>query len=177
MKILVIESSPHKKGSSNMLAGEFMRGAAESGHSVSVFDAARPGVEPCLGCDACGMAGKCVRKDGMEELKDAIRGADMLVFVTPLYYFNVSAQLKAVIDRFYSFNGELIGARKKSAFICAAWNSDDWTMQAVDVYYKTLCRYLEMRDCGSVLATGCGTPEMTKGSPFMAEAYRLGKSL
>ena len=55
MKILVIESSPHKHGSSNLLAGEFIRGAQEAGHSVSIFDAGHANLNPCMGCDACGM--------------------------------------------------------------------------------------------------------------------------
>ena len=177
MKILMIESSPHKHGSSNLLAGEFIRGAEENGHEITIYDAAHPGIRPCLGCGACGMAGKCVQKDDMETLKELIRKADMLVFVTPLYYYNVSAQLKAVIDRFYSFNGELTGLHKKSAFICASWDSEDWTMQVVEASYRTLVRYLQFTDCGCLTATGCGTPDITRQSPFMQKAYELGRSL
>ena len=177
MNILAIESSPHLHGSSNLLAGEWIRGAREAGHSVSVFDAAHPGIKPCLGCGACGMAGKCVQKDQMEALKEQIRRADMLLFVTPLYYYNISSQLKSVIDRFYSFNGELTAMGKKTALICASWDSNDWTMKIVDTYYDTLCRYLDFQDRGRILATGCGTVEMTGRSPFMEAAYRLGKSM
>ncbi len=59
MRILMIESSPHKHGSSNLLAERFMEGAKEAGHQTEVFDAARANLHPCLGCDACGMAGPC----------------------------------------------------------------------------------------------------------------------
>lgn len=90
MKILVLESSPHKNGSSNLLAERFMQGATEAGHTVTVFDAARANLHPCLGCDACGMAGTCCQKDDMAELKEKILDTDMLVFVTPLYYFGMS---------------------------------------------------------------------------------------
>ena len=69
MKITVIESSPHKNGSSNMLAGEFIRGAEDAGHHVTVFDAASADIAPCLGCDACGMAGDCCQRDDMAQLK------------------------------------------------------------------------------------------------------------
>lgn len=101
MNILVIESSPHKHGSSNLLAEEFIRGAKERGHQVEIFDAARADLHPCLGCDACGMSGPCVQKDDMAQLREKILASDMAVFVTPLYYFGMSAQLKTVIDRFY----------------------------------------------------------------------------
>ncbi|MDE7246457.1 MAG: flavodoxin family protein, partial [Lachnospiraceae bacterium] len=82
MKILVIESSPHKNGSSNLLADNFIRGAKESGHTVSTFDAAKASLHPCLGCEVCGMAGPCCQKDDMAGLKEQILGSDMVVFVT-----------------------------------------------------------------------------------------------
>ncbi len=100
MNILVIESSPHKNGSSNLLADNFIRGARENGHTVSIFGAASAALRPCLGCDVCGMAGPCCQKDNMAELKEQILGSDMVVFVTPLYYFGMSAQLKTVMTVF-----------------------------------------------------------------------------
>ena len=59
MRILVIESSPHKNGSSNLLADHFIRGAREVGHEVNTFDAAQATLHPCLGCEVCGMSGPC----------------------------------------------------------------------------------------------------------------------
>ena len=178
MKILVIESSPHANGASNTLAGEFMRGAREAGHEVEVFDCAHADIRPCRGCNACGMAGTCVQKDDMTlMLRDKLMSCDMAVFVTPLYYYNVSSQLKHVIDRFYSFTGELTARRLKTAFIVAAWDDNDWTMEVVETYYKTLCRYMSFRDQGAVYGTGCGSAAMTRRSAHMREAYELGRSL
>ena len=118
MNILVLESSGNKNGSSNMLAGEFIRGARESGHEITEYDVFRKDIRPCIGCTRCGMSGPCVQKDDYEnELKGLIRGTDMMVFVMPVYYYNWPAQLKAVIDRFYSFTGELTSMRKKTALI------------------------------------------------------------
>lgn len=177
MDILVIESSPHRKGSSALLASEFIRGAEEAGHKTAVFDAGHSDIRPCLGCNACGMAGECVQKDDMASLKKAILSSDMIVLVTPLYYFGFSAQLKCVIDRFYSFNSELQSKHLKSALIVAAWDDNDWTMQDIAAHYETLCRYLEMEDMGAILGCGCGTVGMTRGSLFMKKAYELGRSL
>jgi hypothetical protein len=58
-----------------------------------------------------------------------------------------------------------------------AWNSDDWTFDALEAHYKTLVRYINFRDAGMVLGYGCGTPAMTKRSRYPKEAYQLGKSL
>ena len=178
MKILVIESSPHKSGASNTLAAEFIRGAEESGHETEVFDCAHADIRPCQGCGACGMSGPCVQKDDMtKSLRDKLMSCDMVVFVTPLYYYNVSSQLKHVIDRFYSFTGELTARRLKTAFIVAAWDDNDWTMEVVKAYYETLCRYMDFDDQGAVYGTGCGSVGMTKRTEHMREAYELGKNL
>lgn len=177
MRITVIEGSPHREGSSNMLAKEFIRGAEEAGHEVRVFDAAHSKIGPCRGCDACGMSGPCVQKDDMTAIRESLLDSDMVVFVSPLYYFGLSAQIKTVIDRFYAFNGQLSSKHLRSALIVAAWDSNDWTMRDVEAHYDTLCRYLGFRDEGKVLGTGCGTPGMTSRSRFMKDAYELGRNL
>lgn len=177
MKILVIKSSPHKHGSSNLLAGEFIRGAEEAGHDVTVFDAGHTKLNPCLGCGACGMSDPCVQKDNMTVLREQLLDSDMTVFVTPLYYFGFSAQLKTVIDRFYSFNGQLTEKRLKTALIVAAWDSNSWTMQDIKTHYETLCRYLHFQNQGEILGVGCGTVQMTKRTPFPQKAYDMGKRI
>lgn len=177
MRILIIESSPHRHGASNLLAERFLDGAKEAGHQVAIFDAAQANLHPCLGCDACGMAGPCVQKDDMAALREKLLGADLAVFVTPLYYFGMSAQMKTVVDRFYSFTGQLSGKRLKTVLIATSWDSNDWTMKDLSAHYQILCRYMNFQDQGMILGTGCGTVSMTKQSPFPERAYQLGKSL
>lgn len=177
MKIVVIEGSPHKKGSSNLLAEQFMQGAKEAGHTVSILDAAHMNIHPCIGCGHCGMDGDCTWNDDVVQIKEALLSSDMAVFVTPVYYFGMSAQLKMVIDRFYSYTMKLSGKRLKTALIAAAWDSDEDVMPCLEAHYQKLCRYMNFKDCGRILGTGCGTPSMTKRSIHMKEAYQLGKSL
>lgn len=177
MRIAVIEGSPHKKGSSNMLAEQFVTGARESGHNVEILDAAHMNLHPCIGCDRCGMDGECVHKDDNSVIRDSLLSSDMVVFVTPIYYFGMSSQLKMVIDRFYSYTMKLSGRHLKAVLITAAWDSNDDVMPYTAEHYKKLCRYMNFENCGMVLGTGCGTPSMTKTSYHMQEAYRLGKSV
>ncbi|MCI8364872.1 MAG: flavodoxin family protein [Eubacterium sp.] len=177
MKIVVLEGSPHKNGSSNLLAGEFIKGAEGAGHTVTVLDVAHMDIHPCVGCEHCGMNGPCAWKDDVPEIKDALLSADMAVFVTPVYYFGMSAQLKMVIDRFYSYTTELSAKKLKAALITAAWDSDEDVMPALVAHYQKLCRYMHFENMGMVLGTGCGTPGMTGNSPHMEEACQLGKAL
>ena len=177
MKIVVLEGSPNKNGSSNLLADCFKQGAEEAGHSVDVVDTAHANIHPCIGCIHCGYEGPCVQKDDMEMFREKILSADMLVFVTPLYYYGMSAQLKTMIDSFCAFNSSIQRKHMKSALLTVAWNSDDWTFEALEVHYKTLVRYLNLEDMGMVLGYGCGTPSMTQHSKYPQQAYSLGNRL
>lgn len=177
MKIVVLLGSPNRQGSSHLLAECFRQGAQEAGHTVAIIDVAHADIHPCTGCIHCGYEGPCAQKDDMEEIRAKILDADMMVFVTPLYYYGMSAQLKMLIDRFCAFNSSLHSKHMKSALLTVAWNSDDWTFDALEAHYKTLVRYLNLQDMGMVLGYGCGTPSMTAHSDYPLKAYQLGNRL
>ena len=113
----------------------------------------------------------------MEPIRKKILEEDMLVFATPLYYYGMSAQLKKMIDRFCAFNSSIQRKHMKSALLSVAWNSDDWTFEALEAHYRTLVRYLNLQDMGTVMGYGCGTPSMTEHSQFPQQAYSLGNCL
>ena len=169
MKIVVINSSPHPKDESTsvFLSEQFTAGAQKAGHTVFTFDAARAQTHPCIGCDKCHMDGPCVFKDDIENtLMPKMLDADMLVLVTPLYYFGMSAQLKTIVDRFYARSGRLHG--KRSLLIATAYNSDNWTMEALADHYDTLVRYMEWDNVGiwywaRVVALGRWLKSLTLG--------------
>ncbi len=177
MKIVILMGSPNKNGSTGILVDSFVRGAAESGHNCEVIDVCHANIHPCIGCVRCGYEGPCVQKDDVEQIRGKLLDSDMVVFATPLYYYGMTAQLKAVVDRFCAYNGSLNGRRLKSALLTVAWNADDWTFEALEAHYQTLVRYLRFRDMGMVLGYGCGTPSMTRASKYPDRAYQLGKSL
>lgn len=176
MKVLVLKSSGNQKGSSNLLADEFIRGAKEAGHDVTEFDVFRADIRPCLGCTKCGMDGPCVQKDDNEKtLKGLVKAADMIAFVMPVYYYNWPAQLLAVVDRFYSYNGQIVQAEKKTALISAAWDDTDSVFKVVESFYRVLCGQMGFRNQGTVLGRDCGTVEKTGRSRYMKDAYELGR--
>lgn len=177
MRIVILESSPNRHGSSNLLAERFAQGAQEAGHQVAFVDVAHADIHPCTGCVHCGYEGPCVQKDDVEGIRRQLLAADMVVFVTPLYYYGMSAQLKTLIDRFCAFNSSIQSKHMKSALIAAAWNSDSWTFQALESHYQTLVRYLNLTDMGMVLGKGCGSPAMATHSSCTQRAYELGNRL
>ncbi len=177
MKIVVLQGSPNRKGSTGILVEEFTKGAKEAGHQVQRFDLSLMKINPCIGCVKCGYEGPCVQKDDTRIIREAILSSDMIVFATPLYYYGMSAQLKTTIDRFCAYNSSINRKHMKSALLTVAWNADDWTFEALSAHYHTLVRYLNLEDMGEILGYGCGAPSMTKNSRYPKAAYELGKNL
>lgn len=174
MDILVLTGSPRKDGNSSFLAEEFIRGAREAGHKTYRFDAAEASVHPCIACNSCGMDGPCVFDDDFEIVRNRIIPADMVVFATPMYYFGVSSQLKAVIDRFYAINGQ-IHVPKKAALLMTYANTAPSQAQPIASHYDTLIDYLGWSDAGRVIAPGVWTAGSIKSTSYPQKAYELGK--
>ena len=151
MRIVVLEGSPNEDGSTHILADCFRQGAEGAGHTVELIDVGHADIHPCIGCIHCGYEGPCVQKDDVEPIRKKILEEDMLVFATPLYYYGMSAQLKKMIDRFCAFNSSIQRKHMKSALLSVAWNSDDWTFEALEAHYRTLVRYLNLQDMGTVM--------------------------
>ena len=176
MDILVLTGSPRKNGNSAHLAQRFIDGATEAGHNVTRFDAAQSKVHPCLACHSCGMDGPCIFKDDFDIVRRHIIPADMVVFATPMYYFGISAQLKAVIDRFYAINGQ-IHVPKKAALLMTYANTAAGQAAPIASHYDVLLDYLGWSDAGRVIAPGVWTEGSVRGTPYPEAAYRLGASL
>lgn len=176
MNIVVLTGSPHQNGTTSVLAEQFIAGAQSAGHSVYRFDAAFKEIHPCNGCDSCGMNGPCVYKDDIEkDLITRLTQADLIALISPVYYFHVSAQLKTVIDRFYSRTGRI--SNKQSVLLAAAGSNTELTMRSLRKFYATLSNYMHWQDRGSVLAPGCPTREAILKTHYPHEAYTLGSSL
>lgn len=176
MKILVITGSPRKNGNSNTLADNFIKGAQEAGHTVVRFDSAFKNVHPCIACNKCGMNGQCVFKDDFEFVKANIIDSDAVVFATPMYYFGISAQIKAVIDRFCAINGQ-ISKPKKAALLMTYADTSEKEAQPIINHYEVLLNYLGWTDIGKIIAPGVWVEGDVMNTHYPQKAYELGKNL
>ena len=102
MKILGIVCSPRKEGNTEILVREALKGASEVGGETELITVADKNIAPCDGCDACQENGICKLKDDMQAIYQQLELADGVIFGTPVYFINVSAQAKAVMDRTYA---------------------------------------------------------------------------
>lgn len=176
IKITVITGSPHKAGTSALLADKFIAGAEKNGHKVFRFNAAFKNIHACTGCNACGMSGPCVHKDDIEtEAIQKFMEADVIALVSPVYYFALTAQLKTVIDRFYSRTYDING--KQSILLAAGGSDTPLTMRSIAKHYETLAGYMHWQDRGRVLAPGCPTREAAAKTEYPQKAFELGMSL
>ena len=99
-KIIVISSSLRKNSNSEILANEFIKGAKENGNEINLINLKDVKMQFCIGCLSCNKTKKCVLKDDVtREMLDKICNSDVIVFVTPVYYYAISGQLKTFIDR------------------------------------------------------------------------------
>lgn len=188
--ILVILGGGRPHGNTRQLAESFMQGAREAGHSVRLVSLNQTQVNGCLGCNACRFGKPCVQKDDFMSIVPAIQEADLLVLASPLYFWTLSAKLKAFIERFYCLaepdDAPPLGRyekypQKDCALLMTSADEYFWTFeQAVSYYRFTLIRYIGFRDKGMLLAGGCGD---TNGKPqihttkHLDDAYRFGKNI
>ncbi len=177
MKIVVLTGSPRKNSNTNYMAERFIAGATEAGHEVFKFDCAHSDVSGCIGCNHCNMGGPCIYDDDFNQLRPIIIEADLVAFVSPMYYFGFSSQIKRVIDRFYAINSQIKGTSKKAVFMMAYADTSKSEAEAMTAHYKTLIKYLGWKDAGMVIAPGVWTAGSIKNTKYGEDAYKLGKSL
>jgi multimeric flavodoxin WrbA len=102
LKVLGIAGSPRRGGNTDMLLAEFMKGAAARGAEVKTIILNNQKITPCQHCDACLEKGVCKIKDDMQAIYDEFEQADIIVLASPIQFTGVTAQMKAMIDRFQS---------------------------------------------------------------------------
>lgn len=104
MNILVLNGSPRANGNTAQMVRSFREAAEQNGHTVHAVDVCKRNIRGCLACEYCHGKGQgqCVQKDDMQEIYDLLQEAEMLVLASPIYYHNMSGQLKCAIDRFYA---------------------------------------------------------------------------
>lgn len=176
MKIVMLTGSPRRRGTSALLADEFAAGATAKGHSIVRFDTAFENVGPCRACYYCASHnGECIQKDAMQKILPEALSADMIVLVTGLYYYSMTAQLKTVLDRFMPQREAFRRHPMKSAMLVTCGSNTDWNMDAIKAHYGVLLKYLPWDDQGMILARNVLTREKIEATDFPAQARAFGE--
>lgn len=179
--ILVLTGSPRRGGNSDTLADAFIKGALDKGHTVNKFETAFKHIQGCTSCNSCWSSQTaCVFRDGFTELEALLEEADLIVFATPLYWFSMSAQLKAAIDRFYAYMRDKCRKPlkiKESLLLTCGGDKDMAIFDGIIATYKGIADYMKWNDRGILALPNVyeiGDIEKTDG-PNKAEI--LGRSI
>ena len=172
-KVLVISSTPRKRGNSDLLCDEFVAGAKEAGNKVEKVRIADLKIGYCTGCYACQKTGKCVIRDDAQKVIDKMMAADVIVLASPVYFYCITAQLKALIDRTVVVYPNL--TNKKFYFLLTM---ADTNRKMFDGSLAALRGFLACcegsKECGKVCASGVYEKGTVKGTKFIAAARKLG---
>jgi multimeric flavodoxin WrbA len=176
MNILILSGSPRKGGNTELLAEAFAKGAAAQ-HNVEIVSVRDYKVNPCLGCNACFKAnGICAQKDDMTILYEKMSQTDMLVIASPVYFYGISAQLKAVIDRFHNPIRDTFHIKKMALLLVGAATLPE-LFDAIIAEYNLCLKFFGIEDVGNVLVRGVKDKGDINNTDALNEAYRLGESI
>lgn len=170
MKIAILNGSPRKENTAAMVDA-FAEGAREAGHDVDILHVGKMKIGGCLGCEYCHTKGegKCVQKDDMEKVIPAYLESDMVVFASPVYYFDITAQLAAAIQRVYCI-GKPSKATKAALLLSSG---SPGTGEGAITSYKNMLAYMGIEDAGVCALAG----EENKAEDKLEEIRAFAKGL
>lgn len=175
--IVVISGSPRKKGNTERLMQSFIEGAESAGKNVKVFRTPEMKIGGCVGCEHCfAEKGVCVQKDDMQQILEAIKQSDTLVLASPVYYFDVTAQLKLAIDRTFALIS-VGNPIKKAALLMTCGDNTAEVADGAVVSYRAICSYSKWEDAGVIIATNLHKPGEIEGRDELKAAEKLGREI
>ena len=175
-KVLILSGSPRKGGNSDLLCDEFMKGALESGNEVEKIRVAEKKIGYCRACYYCrDNGGKCVIKDDMAEIIEQMIAADVLVLASPVYFYSIDAQLKALIDRTVARWTEV--KNKEFYYIATAADSEDESLERTIECMRGYADCVEGVVEKGVIYGGFYEAGEVRNSDVMIKAYEMGKGV
>lgn len=175
-KVLILSGSPRKNGNSDILCDEFARGAIEAGHEVEKVHVAEKNIGYCRACYACRGTGVCAIKDDMAEVMQKMIDADVLVLASPVYFYSIDAQLKALIDRTVCRWTEV--KDKEFYYIVTAADGENEAAETTVACFRGYADCVEgAKEKGVIYGMGVYEKGEIKGTPAMTEAYEMGKTV
>ena len=175
-KVLILSGSPRKGGNSDILCDEFMKGAEESGNTVEKIRVAEKKIGYCRGCYACKRTGICAIKDDMAEILQKMIDADVIVLASPVYFYSIDAQLKAVIDRTVARWLEV--KNKEFYYIMTAADGEKESLETTLACFRGYADCVEgAKEMGVIYGTGVYEKGEVKATKAMKEVYEIGLKL
>lgn len=175
--IVVISTSLRVSSNSDLLAEEFLKGAESAGHKVEKVELRGTQIAFCRGCFACSKLGQCVIDDDVNDIMKKVMHADVVVWATPIYYYEMSGQMKTLIDRMNAMYNLDYKFREVYLLTTAAENEEFVPRRAEAGLTGWIDCYPKARLAGTLFCGGVNKPNEIKGNAKLKEAFDLGKSV
>ncbi|MBQ3845590.1 MAG: flavodoxin family protein [Bacteroidales bacterium] len=176
-KVIVISTSLRSGSNSHAMAEQFAKGAEAVGHQVEFVSLRGKEIKFCVGCLSCQKTGVCVIKDDVPAIMESVLNADVVCWATPIYYYEMSGQMKTLIDRMNAMYPKDYKFRDVYLLTTAAENEEFVPKRAesgltgwIDCYGKSSLK-------GHIFCGGVGGPKEIAGNAKLQEAYELGKQV
>lgn len=175
--IVVLAGSMRRGGNTDQLVQAFADGA-EKNNTVEIVSVADYKVNPCIGCNTCfdREGHECFQKDDMQHIYEKLKMADVLVIASPVYFYGVSAQLKAIIDRLHTPMRKEFKVKKLALILVGAAALPE-LFDAIKVQYELVLNFFKLEDVGRVLVRGAKDKGDVKNTEGLEQAYQLGTTM
>ena len=176
MNTLILTGSPRKGGNTDLLVEAFAKSASQK-HHVEIVSVHDYKVNPCMGCNACfrNKSNACVQKDDMSLIYEKMSRADMLVIASPVYFYGLSAQLKAVIDRLHNPIRDTFRLKKMALLLVGAATLPE-LFDSILAQYRLCLNFFKLEDAGHVLVRGVKDKGDIMNTEALHEAFHLGSN-
>lgn len=176
-KVLVISTSLRGVSNSHELAEAFAQGAKEAGNEAELVTLHHKEIKFCIGCLKCQETGKCVINDDVAEIMSKLHDADVVCFATPIYYYEMSGQMKTLLDRFNPLYGSDYRFTDIYLMTCAAEDMPEVPERAISGLNGWIECFERARYAGGVFAGGVTAPGEIKDHPSLAKAFEMEKNV
>lgn len=176
-KVLIISTSLRGNSNSEALAHEFAKGAKDAGHEVTEITLREKNIGFCKGCFACLKLGHCVINDDAVEIAGMMHDAQVIVFATPIYYYEMSGQMKTMLDRANPLYGTDYAFTDVYILSTAAEDEEDVDSRALSGMEGWISCFDRAKLAGSVFAGGVNDAGEIADHPALKKAYEMGKAL
>lgn len=187
MKIIALNGSPRRDGNTEVLLLEALKPLREAGHEVRVFPLNFMNFKPCQDCGGCRTTGLCIHSDDMSKIYDAIREAERIILASPIFFYSLSAQTKAMVDRCQAFWCEKYLLKKcippgpqgkKGLLLLVGGMEKDDGMQSAEAVAKAFFRTVSVPEHETLFFGGVDAKgDVSKHPTALQEAYEAGKRL
>lgn len=176
-KVLVISTSLRNRSNSEMLADSFMNGAKSAGNDVLKISLKDKSIAFCKGCLACQKLQKCIINDDAIQIAEEMKKADVIAFATPIYYYEMSGQMKTLLDRANSLYPSDYAFRDIYLLATAAEDEDSAVDKAESGLMGWIDCFEKARLKGVVKAVGVTNEGDIDGHFSLSQAYEMGKNV